>query len=235
MAKKIIKNLTGSTLQILNRDVDNNQSYDIAPNFWLDLSTDENILALIDSGDLSVSNGSQFLDVVAGRAHVENPPGIVFEHSDIALLPAVGATAPELAKISDSVIGHVFAVNEEIFGQTRIDNLAGGSVSFELHMAIDNNVADRWIKFQLSYFTTIGHDDKAVNTVDGTLDIGPIEVPTTPFLAFEGHVSLPTSAFENGEHYLFLGVKRIAATGKTAPTNNPIILRYCKRFYKRLD
>jgi len=74
-----------------------------------------------------------------------------------------------------------------------------------------------------------------MNTVLDTLIMGPFEVPTAPWQVFEATVSVPASAMENGEKYLFIGVKRVTATGKTAPTNHPNVLRYCKKYWERIQ
>lgn len=233
--KKIIKNQSGETRRIVNREVPDMGQLDVQPIFWLDMSIDTELQDYVSTGDYVINDGVNDLPIDLALAHLENQSGIVFEHNDITLLPAVGENAPEIAKISNSLVGHCLLVGEEIFGQTRIDNLAGGEVVFQMHLAINNTTADRWVKYELSYFTTSGHDEKPCNTPDGVVTIGPVEVPTTAFGVFEVHAAIPETAWENGERYMFVGVKRVTATGKTAPTNHPITLRYCKQYYKRLE
>lgn len=233
--KKIITNNSGSTQQILNRDIPNTQSYDIPPHLWFELSSDETIHSLILSEDYVVNDGSQDLEPDVGHAHVQSINGVVRNHSDITLLPAVTVKAPEVVRISDATIGFNMMVGEEIFGQSRLNNYAGNSVEIQLHMAIDNSIADRWIQFNVHYITTNGINDKSMNSVNGTLQMGPIEVPTTPWRIFEAVVTIPHTAFENGEKYIYIGIERVTATGKTAPTNHPAILRYCKRYWEVLE
>jgi len=232
--RKIIKNQSGSTQQILNRDVANGDQYEIPSGHWNDLSINSDIISKINSKDYVVNDGNVDLNSTVALAHIQNLHGVVKEHSDVTLLPFVSDNAPELYMISDASIGQRMMVGEQIFGQTRIDNLVDDNVKIQLHLSIDNNIADKWIQFELSYIKTTGDGDKNMNTPDGTVTFGPIEVPTTPYQIFKSTVSIPSEGFNSEEHYIFLGIKRVAAIGKTEPTNNPIVLRYCKIFYKNL-
>ena len=74
-----------------------------------------------------------------------------------------------------------------------------------------------------------------MNSVNGTLQMGATEVPSTPWRVFEAIVTVPSSAFDNGEKYIYIGIKRVTAIGKTSPTNHPNILRYCKRYWEKLE
>lgn len=231
--KKIIKNLTGSTYQIINRDIANNSSYDIDQSFWLELSNDTSIHDLISAGTLVMNDGSIDLPESVGVAHAESITGVVKHHGDITLLSSIGENAPAVVKISNAVVGFEMEINDEIYGQSRVDNYAGGDVKIQIHMAINNTVADRWIQFEVSYWTTNGLNDKNADIVTDTLIMGPIEVPTTAYRIFETSVSVPSSAFSSNEKYIFIGIKRVVATGKTAPANNPTIFRYCKEYYEK--
>lgn len=232
---KIIRNESGSTKQILNRDIADGSSYEIPTHLWLELSRDPDIESFIISGDYIVNDGVDDLISSVGLVHVQNIAGVDREHSDITLLPAITLNAPEVVSISAASIGFSMIIGDEIYGQSRIDNYVGDVVSVQLHLCIDNNLSDRWIQFNLNYITTNGYNDKNMNTLTGTLQIGPIEVPTTPWRIFEVEANVPSSDFANGEHYLFIGIERVTATGKTAPTNNPAILRYCKEYWKKLE
>lgn len=190
---------------------------------------------LINSGDIIINNGSEDLPAQVGINHISSVQGVIYEHGDITLLPAVTVNAPEVMKISDAVIGNCLEVGEEIFGQTRVDLWAGGDVSFQLHCCINNTDLDKWVQFDVSYFTTNGINDKQANAIPSVLTTDAFEVPSTAYRVFEISVDIPSSAFANGEKYLFVGVKRITATGKDAPTNHPVILRYCKQYYKKLE
>jgi len=239
MTVKTLKNVSGSDIEItrLGLVVPASEEISIAvQNHTLLASplTIDEITPFVESEDLVINDGTEDLPSDVGLAHISSVQGVVREHNDITLLPAIGEAAPEIAKISNAVVGHCLLVGEEIFGQTRIDNLAGGDVIFQMHLTINNTVADRWIQYEVSYFTTTGFDEKACNTPDGTVTIGPVEVPTTAFGVFEAQCVIPASAWENGEKYMFLGVKRVTATGKTAPTNDPVTLRYCKEYFKKL-
>lgn len=230
--KKIIKNLTGGVYQIVNRDIADNTSYDIEPNLWLELAHDSAIASLVLSGDLSVNDGTDDLDPEVGVAHITNIQGVEKSHTDVTLLPAVGENAPNFVVVNGLAAGHQMGVNDTIYGQSRADNRAGGNIGLQLHCVIDNSTADRWIQFEVKVKTTSGNMDKTLVTADETIVIGPIEVPTTPFMIFEVHEDIPSSYFSNDEKYFLFEVKRVTATGKTAPTNDVIVWRYCKEYYK---
>lgn len=237
---KIIKNESGSDIDLVvggftvgaGEQIEvNEQNYSLlAIQDFID-----EIEPYLNSGDIVINNGSEDLPADVAKQHLISIQGVVLEHNDVTLIPSAGENAPELVKISDSITASCMRIGDEIFGHTRMDNLAGGDVPIQLHMVIDNAVSDRWIQFEVSYFTTTGLDEKPANSIDGTVTMGPVEVPTTPYGVFEANVDIPASAWQNGENYLFIGVKRVAATGKTAPTNHPGVLRYCKRYFKKLE
>lgn len=74
--KKIIKNLSGSTQQIINRVINNNDSYDVAPNFWLDLAKDSDVISKVTSGDYVINDGTSDLSVSDGLYHIQKISGI---------------------------------------------------------------------------------------------------------------------------------------------------------------
>lgn len=237
---KILKNTTGSeiTLSVNGFSIPAGGQVNIVNQNYGLLAKDGSVTELtplINSGDIVVNDGTNDLIADVALNHVSNVNGVIFDHSDITLLPAVTINAPEVVKLSDAVIGNCLEIDEEIFGQTRIDAWAGGGVNFQLHMCINNTDSDRWVQFDISYFTTNGINDKQVNTTPTVTTIGPVEVPTTAFRIFEVEATIPSSAFSNGEKYFFVGVKRVTPTGKTSPTNHPIVLRYCKQYYKKIE
>jgi len=233
--KKIIQNVSGTTKQILNRDVANGDSYDVPPHLWSELAIDTEIHNAVTAEEYIINN--EMVDLVAevGLAHLQVIGGVVDNHSDITLLPAVTENAPAVIRISDAAIGFDMDIGTEIFGHSRINNYAGNGVNVQLHMAINNTEADRWIQFNVHYITTNGRTDKQMNSVNGTLQMGPVAVPTTAWRVFEEEVTIPSTAFDNGEVYIYIGVERVEAVGKTAPTNNPVVLRYCKKYWERLE
>lgn len=232
---KIIKNVSGSQVQILNRDITDGAFYNVPPHMWSELAIDSNLHTLILSGDLVINDGNLDLQADVGLAHLQMVHGVVRNHSDITLLPAVTANAPEVCRLSAANIGFCMEIGNEIFGQSRINNYAGDDVEVQIHMAIDNATADRWVQFNVHYITTNGINDKAMNVVNATLSMGPVEVPTTPWRVFESVVNIPATAFENGEKYIYIGIERVAAVGKTEPVNHPNVLRYCKRYWEMLE
>lgn len=232
---KIVKNRSGLERSILNRLVADNEDYNVQPIYYAKLAEDVEIAAYVTSGEYVINDGNTDLPIDVALVHIRNIQGVVFEHNDITLLPGIGVNAPEIITLSAAATGHKMMVGEKVFGQTRIDHLAGGDVVLQLHQAIDNTEPDRWIQYDVSYFTSSGSDLKPLNVPTGAVTMGPMEVPTVAFGMFESTVVIPGTAWANSEHYLFVGVERVEAVGKTAPTNDPVILRYCKRYYKRLE
>lgn len=230
--RKIVTNDSGNTVTYAGKTLLDQESYELNKFEWVRWSNDEDIHLAISSGDLLVSNGVENFNSDLGLAHIKNPAGIVKEHSDITLLPGFGENAPEITEVSSALIGFCMQESDKIYGQTRFNNYVGGDVNFQLHLAIDNSVVDRWIQFEVNFWTTNGFNDKSANVISQTLQMGPIEVPATPWLIFEANVDIPSSYFDSGEKYFFVSVKRVAATGKTAPINHPVVFRYCKEFFK---
>jgi len=234
---KILKNTTIADIEIfsLGRTVPASDQMIVELSDYIRLSSVDTIAELspaIMSGDIVINNGIFDLEPIVGISHISEISGVELSHTDITLLPGVGDFAASFVEIDEIAAGHQLDENEKIYGQTRIDNLAGGNVLVQLHCIIDNSNSDRWIQFELRFRTTTGDLDKTLNTADDTLVIGPVEVPTTPFLTFEINAIIPSVYFENDEHYLIFQIKRVAAVGKTAPSNSPIIWRYCKAYFK---
>lgn len=67
---KIIRNESGSTAQIINRDIDDGDSYDVPPSMWADLTQDTALHALVSSGDYVVNDGTDDLSAADGVAHL---------------------------------------------------------------------------------------------------------------------------------------------------------------------
>lgn len=230
--KRILKNVSGGSLQLLNRDIDDGQQYDIPAHLWLELIDDEPIQALVTSGDLIVNDGDEDLSANAGLLHLKQRMGK--SHEPIQFSPPIGENAPEPIPLNGASCGFAFNEDEELYTFTHFDNpIDGEPIDIQLHMTIDNSDADRWVQFEFTWLTTTGSLDKAMNTHDDITPTAQIEVPTTPWLIFEVKTTLPAEYFENGEDNLFLKVKRITATGKTAPTNRPVIVKIDK-IYKRI-
>lgn len=228
---KIVRNTTLTNILTGGVILEPGIDYTIPPQEYSQWSANTTAHNLITSGDIVVNNGSQDLSAEVGLVHIQN--GVAFKHDDVALLPIVGEDAATLVSICPAAIGYQLDIGDKVYGQTRIDRLVGKAVQFQIHMTIDNSESDKWVQFEISYFTTNGRDDlKQINSIDGTVNTIVKEVPSTPYLVFEAVVDIPTTAFDNDETYLFLGIKRISPVGKTSPTNSPIILRYCKRYFQ---
>lgn len=68
---KIIKNVSGSTQQIVNADVANNGSFNISPELWLAASNDSDLRTKITNGTLVVNNGTSDLSANEGLIHLD--------------------------------------------------------------------------------------------------------------------------------------------------------------------
>lgn len=200
----------------------------------LRLLSDSYFLDSLTNGFAVVNNGED-LNAEQGLLHLQKQLKTVHEALNFA--PAVGIAAPELTTISatGAAHGHKFEINDEMFALTHFDGLILNNVKLQLHLVIDNSVADRWIQFDFTVLSTTGILDKAIDGYDQIISTGPVEVPTTPFLIFDMKISVPASIFDEGRDNLFIRVKRTVPVGKTAPTNHPIIVRMDKIHKQRLD
>ena len=224
----IILDKLGKTLAAAEEYEVNRQSYSLISR----QDTLDELSPYILSEDLIVNNGSVDLPFDVGINHIASSGGVEDRHEDITLLPGVGVNAPSFVEIDQLAAGHEMQINDLIYGQSRIDNYAGGNVTIQIHGIVDNDSLDRWIKFQLRIITTNGHGDKTLLTPDVTVTTDDYEVPDTPFLTFAINVDIERSYFQNGEKYLIFQIKRIDVSGKTSPTNNPVIWRYCKKYFR---
>lgn len=69
--KKIIKNISGNSYQILNRQIDNNSSYDIPTHLWLELADDISISDAVSSSLLIVNDGIIDLSIEQALVHLK--------------------------------------------------------------------------------------------------------------------------------------------------------------------
>lgn len=196
---------------------------------------DSDFINALNANIAVINNGDEDLSPTQGLLHLYNK--LVFIHEDMDLYPAAGEFSPAGKKVSAATFGFEFKIGDEMFSQGRLDDIVGDEVLFEGHWCIDNNVSDRWIAFEISLIATSGGSDKNMSIPDETVTIGPILVPETANQIFRLSKSFSTTLFQNGEKYLFLGIKRIDVTsfGKTGPANNPILFRTCKIYARTLD
>lgn len=228
---KIIRNESGGELTVGGVVLADSESYTIPQTQYTEWAFNPKIPNLIQSGDLVVNNGDTDLSAELGETHIKY--GIIFVHEDISLLPGVGENAPELSEIDSASVGFIMQIGDKIYGQTRIDGLVGDDVELQIHYTIDNDSTDKYVEFDVSYFTTNGRNDsKNILTGAQTITMGPEEVEDSPWLVREIKVNIPSSAFGNNETYLYFGIERKTPTSLDSPTNNPVILRYCKQYYK---
>jgi len=68
---KIIRNASGEMRRILNRDVLNEESYDVPSGQWMKLYMDDEIRSYISSGDYIVNDGTRDLSAEEGLVHID--------------------------------------------------------------------------------------------------------------------------------------------------------------------
>lgn len=197
--------------------------------------SDEDFLTDLSTGLAVVNNGDVDLVPDQGLLHLHNK--LVFIHDDMDLYPGVGESAAAAVKVSAAVAGFEFRMGDEMFTQGRLDDIVGDGVEFESHWCINNTVADRWIAFEIGLISTSGGGDKAMTTPDIVATAGPFLIPTVANQIFRLGEILPSSFFQNGEKYIYFGIKRIDVVplGKTNPTNNPVLFRVCKIYTRSLE
>jgi hypothetical protein len=197
--------------------------------------SDEAFLTDLASGLAVVNNGEDDLVPDQGLLHLHNK--LIFIHDDMDLYPGVGENAAAAKRVSAAVAGFEFKIGDEMFTQARLDDIVGDEVEFESHWCINNAVADRWVAFEVGLISTSGGGDKVMTTPDVVATAGPFLVPTTPNQIFRFSGTLPSSYFQNGEKYIYFGIKRIDVVplGKTNPTNNPVLFRICKIYTRSLE
>lgn len=197
--------------------------------------SDNDFLTALDAGIAVINNGEIDLPPDQGLLYLENK--LIFIHEDMDLYPAVGENAAAAVRISAAAAGFKFQFGDEMFTQGRLDDIIGSGVEFEAHFCIDNSEADKWIAFEISLITTTGGNDKVMDVPDIVANAGPFLVPSTPNQIFRIGGVLPTEYFENGEKYVYFGIKRIDVVplDKSNPTNDPILLRVCKIYTRSLE
>lgn len=235
MSSFIVKNTTASPQNWGGIDFEPSSQYSLQEVDRIRFLSDPDFLIVLNSGDAVVNNGD--VDLPADQGLLFLKKQLVFIHEDMDLYPAVSENAAAAIRVSSSCAGFEFEIGDEMFTQGRLDDIIGSGVGFEAHWLIDNSDADRWIAFEISLITTTGGGDKVMTTPDIVATTDPFLVPTTPNQIFRVSGELPSVFFENGEKYIFFGIKRVDVTSlsKTNPTNNPILLRICKIYTRRLD
>lgn len=199
------------------------------------LLDDEKFLTDLENGLAIINNGDMDLNAEQGLLHLNKQ--LILIHEDMDLYPAVGPNAAAAIKVSNAIAGFSFNIGDEMFTQGRLDDIVGDSVNFEAHFCINNTVADRWIAFEITLLTTTGGGDKVVTTPDIIATAGPFELPIVANQIFRINGALPSIYFQNGEKYIYFGMKRVDVTSlsKTNPENNPVLFRICKIYTRRLD
>ena len=232
----IIKNTTANDKTWGGKAYSAYSQYAIQEIDRLRLLSDEFFLTDLANGAALINDGNQdFSDSEMGLLILQKL--LVYAHEDVDVQTAVGLLAPAPTELNSAAMGYAFDIDDKAYLQFRLDQLIGEEIKLQVHLAINNTTADRWVAFECFYRTTNGFNDKVMNTHDGSVIIGPIQVPTTAYRIFAATVSIPASVFANGEHYVYLGLQRIdvSSYSKTNTANNPHVLRCCKLYYKRLD
>ncbi len=80
---KILRNVSGSEIQILNRQVADGESYTVQYNFWLDLAEDEYIRTLVLAAQIIVNDGIGDLDPSTGASWIKTFEPSSFSYNKI--------------------------------------------------------------------------------------------------------------------------------------------------------
>lgn len=80
---KILRNVSGSEIQILNRQVADGESYAVQYNFWLDLAEDEYIRTLVLAAQIIVNDGIGDLDPSTGASWIKTFEPSSFSYNKI--------------------------------------------------------------------------------------------------------------------------------------------------------
>lgn len=233
MSKKILKNNTDSTMQILNRDVGAGQQYDIPHGQWDKLADSEEIPTLISDGDIIVNNGEEDLSTSVALVHIKE--GALRVHRPMNIIAGLGENCPELIQLNSASVGFDVEIGDKGYVRARADNIVGDFFEVEFHFCINNEAINKYITFKANVLTTCGCGDKYLNQEDIEYSFGPLDVETDPYKIFNYTIQLPTSLFQNNEKYIFIGLERIDnEEGYDEPTNNPIIVHVDQIYWKRV-
>lgn len=234
MIKKILKNNTENTIQILSKDVLSQESYEINPCKWDKLSESIDIESLIQSGNIIVNNGCEDLSSVLGIEHVKT--GITKVCEPVVIIPGIGDNNPELILLNHASYGYKAQIGDTGYFQVHADNLIGTDIQVSISYCINNDQSDKWVVFEIYLLSTNGEMDKIVTNYDVNAVYGPFEVHNIPYQIKTRTVDMPPQLFNNNEKTLFFGLKRLDATdyNKTNPTNDPIVLKICVSYYKKV-
>lgn len=230
----IVKNETMIDKNWGGIDIPASNSYTLQEVDKIRFLSDTTFLTDLNSEDAVVNNGVEDLNPEQGLLLLEG--NIREAHEPMQFSPAVGVLAPAIVQIgSGPAHGYEFEIDDQMFSLTHFDGLLLNGIYIQLHLCIDNAVTDRWIQFEFTILTTTGIEDRPLDEIDAVINTAQVEVPTNPFLIFDIKTQIPQSWFENGKDNLFIKIKRITAVGKTAPTNDPIVVRIDKIYKQRMD
>jgi len=233
MAKKILINNSGETLQILRREVEDQSQYEIPHYFWDELSDNSDIADKIISGDLIVNNGDETLTAEVGLAHIQN--GVLKVSRSMNIIAGLGENCPELIQLNSASVGFEVEINDKGYVKARADNIIGDSVGLTFYFCSSNTESKKYISFKAHILTTNGSADKYLDQKDQEFSFGPVELETDPYKIFKYTVQLPATLFQNAEHFIFIGLERVEnSTSYETPISNPIIVQIDQTYWKKV-
>jgi len=233
MATKILKNNTGSTMQILNRDIPEGGQYNVPHGKWDMLADDSSIITKIENQEIIVNNGEEDLPISVAKIHVCD--GALKVHRSMNILPGLGENCPALVSLNSACVGYEVEIEDKGYIRARADNIIGDFFCIEFHFCIDNIDEDKYVSFKAYVTTTSGDGDQYLDNHDVVYEFGPLITETDPFKIFSYKIQLPTTLFENDEKYIYVGLERVAnEEGYNNPTNNPIIVDIDQIYWKRV-
>jgi hypothetical protein len=236
--QKIIKNTTLSNIEIKETGISipaENQY--IIPktdyNLWASNALLTEIDSDLNSGNLVINNGNEDLNYTIGKEHLTC--GVIKVHRDVNIKIGVGINAPEIITIGNACCGFNVDIGDKGYFDTRLDNVIGNILYLDFHYCINNDSSDKYVKFKIYITSSTGSEDNYLNQTCCEYDFGPFEVINDPYKIKNRKIQLPTQLIESNRKYLFVAIERIApGDGYDSPTNNPIIVRICKEYWKRV-
>lgn len=193
----------------------------------------QQVIDAIDNEHIIINNGNEDLDKVVGKEHVLH--GVKKVTEEMEMLSGGGANAPALDTLGADKLVLSVNIGDIFFSSKKFNNIVGSYVQSKFYMCVNNSDSDKWGQANVRYTSTTGCSDKSMNTNDGSITIGPVEVPTTPYLPFCASVILPSSILQNGETILFISVERETPTGKDSFTGPFFVLKYEVDYWARVE
>jgi len=180
---KIIRNESGETRQILNRDVANGDSYDVPAYLWFELYLNSEISDNVDTEDYVVNDGTQDLASDIGKKHLalfqpDSADSITYNNNISNLNSGNVQGAIDALSLFASAYGAVYAESENESGSSSssfvqkvrlsVSDLAAGvyRIGWSFEYSGGSNNKDTAYRVQIDDTTTICEHEPRINKRD---------------------------------------------------------------------